>query len=147
MIAGSKWGGLARVVLLCPRKKNTAVCVIEDNRSSWHLFGNCKLLILATKVARLSTLHAGPLYPQKVLLILITVKGWVDLRVTVSPGGLRKWKNVMTPSGIEPSLFWLGSAVLQLAASPRTPAQRQLSNNWALSTPQRCVSGCKDATS
>ena len=40
---------------------------------------------LHMKMARLSVLRTGCLYPQKIFLIIIFVRGWVDTRVIVRP--------------------------------------------------------------
>ena len=50
-------------------------------------------------VVRLSALRTGHLYPQEMLLVIISVKGWVDSRI------LCQWKIPMAPAGIEPATF------------------------------------------
>jgi hypothetical protein len=58
-------------------------------------------------VVRLSALGAGRLYPPGRFLILISVRGWVDLRTIVRLEGLDRLKNLMTSNGIEPATFRL----------------------------------------
>ena len=55
-------------------------------------------------VVRLSTLRTDRLYPQEMLLLVISVRGWVDPRAIVRSEGFYVTEK-LTPAAIEPATF------------------------------------------
>jgi len=60
---------------------------------------------MAQDGGKVVSLTHRPLLLEEMLLVLISVRGWVDLTAIVRSEGLCQWKIPTTPSGIEPATF------------------------------------------
>jgi len=68
---------------------------------------------------------------QKIFLVLISVRDWVNPRVTERPVELSQWKIPMTPPGAETAAFRLAAQCLQQLRH-RVRHDKCILNNWLL---------------
>jgi len=73
------------------------------SKAFWNFVCRISQRLMYLKVVRLSAYASAVFSPQEIFLVLISVRGWVDPRATVWPGGLCQWNIPMTPSGIKPA--------------------------------------------
>jgi hypothetical protein len=63
------------------------------------------VLTTAQNGGKVVSLTHRPHLPQEILLVLISVRGCVDLKAKVRSEGFMSMKNSILPSGIEPATF------------------------------------------
>jgi hypothetical protein len=74
---------------------------------------------------RLSVYAAAALYPTGIFLVLISVRGWVNLRAVVHQEGIGKLKNLTPSPGFEPATFrFVAYHLNQLRYCIPSPTQR-----------------------
>jgi len=78
------------------------------------------------KVVRMQPYAPATLTSQEIILVLISVSGWVNPRDTERSEGLSQWQIPMAPSGIEPANFRLEAHFNQLHY--RIPPSRKSSS-------------------
>jgi hypothetical protein len=87
----------------------------------------------AHESGKLSALRTMSLYPQEIFLVLISVRGWTDVRAIVRPEGWCQRKIPMTPSGIDPATFWFVAQCLTQLRHRVPPHIIRIPENWLFS--------------